>query len=68
MTFGEVLKELLYKNRMSVAELAERVGLTRQTSYLYMNGKSKDPTLTHAKKICDVMGVSLDEMWRMMQG
>ena len=53
------LKECRKKRGLSQTELALRVGLNQTTISQYENG-SRKPKLSMAKKIAEVLGISLD--------
>lgn len=66
MRYGEVLQHYLDAKGMSRSELARRVGCGRSQITEYINGESKEPTLTRAKKIADALDVPLEEMLSML--
>jgi len=60
--YGEVLQYYLEKKGISRSELARRVNCSRSQITEYINGDSKEPTLTRAKKIADALEVPFEEM------
>lgn len=59
MTETMTFKAWLVINKVSQRELADLLGLSQQSVYLKVNGKT-DFTLPQIKKICDKYGVSAD--------
>ena len=49
------LDVMLAKRKMSVTELAERVGITMANISILKNGKAKAVRLSTLEKICDVL-------------
>lgn len=56
------LRQFREKKGMSQAELGNRVGLKQTTISQYENG-SRTPTLAMAKKLSDVLEISLDDFF-----
>lgn len=56
------LKQLRTNKGMSQAELADMVGLKQTTISQYENG-SRKPPLSMAKKLSEVLNVSLDDFF-----
>lgn len=61
MEFGANLRELREKSKMTQAELAEKVGVTRSLIAQYEIG-SKSPTIPVAAKIAQIFGVTIDSI------
>lgn len=61
MTIGESLIKLRKNEKLSQEQLAENLGITRQTLSNYENDITT-PDLETAKKICQVLNISLDEL------
>ena len=59
--FGENLMELRKLHNMSQEELAELIGISRQTLSKYETGESL-PDIEKCKMIADVFGVLLDDL------
>ena len=59
--FGENLIELRKLHNMSQEELAELIGISRQTLSKYETGESL-PDIEKCKMIADVFGVLLDDL------
>lgn len=59
MTFGEKISLLRKKKNLSQAELADKVNVTRDTIGKYERNDII-PTVEKAKKMADILGVSLD--------
>ena len=56
------LRQFREKKGLTQAELGNRVGLKQTTISQYENG-SRTPTLAMAKKLSDVLGISLDDFF-----
>jgi putative transcriptional regulator len=62
--YNEKMKELRTSLGLSQAELAKRVGVSRQTINMIENG-SYNPTIELCIKLCRVLGVTLNDIfWR----
>lgn len=48
-------------NAMPIAEVARRIGVSRETMSGWLNG-SVTPSLSNAVSIADTLGISLDEL------
>lgn len=59
--FADNLVELRKFNNMSQEELAERIGVSRQTLSKYETGESL-PDIEKSKALADVFGVSMDDL------
>ena len=57
---GIRIKEVREEKKMSVAELAEKAGLSRQQIYNLESDRENDPKLSTLLKIAEAMGVTLD--------
>ena len=66
MEYGKVLYYYLNLKGMSAAELAREIGSPRSTVTELLKGRAKEPTLGKAKAIADALGVSLEEMAKMV--
>lgn len=66
MTYGDVLRRMLENRRMSAGELAEMIGVPRQSVYSLINGNAKEPKLSRALAIAKALGVPLQDMIDMM--
>ncbi|WP_294379135.1 helix-turn-helix transcriptional regulator [uncultured Clostridium sp.] len=56
------IKEFISKKGLKVMFVIEKVGLSTSSFYEIMNGKAV-PSLKNARKIADVLNVSLDELF-----
>ena len=61
MSFSENLTELRKLNGFSQEELADRIGVTRQTLSKYETGESL-PDIEKCKQLADVFSVSMDDL------
>ena len=59
MKFGEKISKLKKLKKMSQVELAEKTGISRDAISKYERGDVM-PSVEYAKRIADVLGVSLD--------
>jgi transcriptional regulator with XRE-family HTH domain len=59
MKFGEKITKLKKLKKMSQVELAEKTGISRDAISKYERGDVM-PSIEYAKRIADVLGVSLD--------
>lgn len=61
MNISDKLKMLRAVKGLSLEELAEQVGITRQALHKYEKGIAL-PTLPVAKELAKVFGISIDEL------
>lgn len=61
MSFADNLMSLRKLNNLSQEELAEKIGVSRQTLSKYETGESL-PDIEKCKVLADVFGVSLDDL------
>ena len=67
MTFGEMLDILIARSGITKSELAERVGVSKQSITELTKGRSKEPAFSTAVAMAEVLGVSLSEMVEMLR-
>ena len=64
MELGKQIYELRKKANLSQEQLAEKVGVSRQTINMIENN-DYNPTILLCLKICKILGKTLDELfWR----
>ena len=61
MHIGEKIKMLRTAKGLSLEQLAQEIGVTRQAIYKYEQGVSL-PTILVAKQLAKVFGISIDEL------
>ena len=61
MTFGEKLSQLRRENNYTQEEIAEKVGVSRQTIAKWENNESI-PDMMHGNKLAKIFNVSLDDI------
>ncbi len=66
MEYGKVLQHYLEESGLSQNKLAKLVGCSTSQISEYISGRSREPTLSRAKKIADALGAPLEEMLSMM--
>ncbi len=66
MEFKELLQQYLDKTGMTQAELAAKLGTSRSSIGNLMQGTSKEPSLHKAYAIAKALGISLDEMVKLL--
>lgn len=62
MTIGETIQRLRTKRRLSQEQLAELVGVSRQTINAIEKGEY-NPTIRLCRSICRALGKTLDELF-----
>ena len=62
MDLGNKIANLRKKNNLSQEELADKIGVTRQAYGFYESGMAKPP-LDKAKKLADIFGVSIEDIF-----
>ena len=61
MSFADNLMELRKLNNLSQEEIAEKIGVSRQTLSKYETGESL-PDIERCKMLADLFGVSMDDL------
>ncbi len=61
MSFADNLIQLRKMNNLSQEELAEKIGVTRQTLSKYETGESL-PDIEKCRQLADVFSVSIDDL------
>lgn len=57
------LKELRKAAGITQTELADKVGVKQSTIAMLETGKNKSPRINVTKKICKVLGCTMDELF-----
>ncbi|MBI2409680.1 DUF4065 domain-containing protein [Candidatus Kaiserbacteria bacterium] len=58
--YGSLIKALRLERGLSQSEAAEKIGLSRQ-SYMAVERGARDMTLPEAKRLCSLLGISIEE-------
>ena len=66
MTTAELIRELCKKQNISLAELARRIGQTRQN--LYKKLQRDTLTIDEIKQIADALGVKFEQSFTLPDG
>ena len=66
MEFSELLQRYLDESGMTQADLAAKLGTSRSSIGNLMRGSSREPSLHKAYAIAKALGISLDEMVRLL--
>lgn len=62
MSLNENIKQYRIKNGLTQEQLAQKLGLKQYVIAKYENGSS-NPSLDLAPKICEVLNITLDELY-----
>lgn len=66
MTTSELVKKLCEEQNISIAELARRIGQSKQN--LYKKLQRETLTLTELKEIAEVLGVTFEQSFTLPNG
>lgn len=55
------IREIMLEKGISVNEMSEKLGITRQSFYSIVNG---NPTMSTLAKIAEILGVTVKELFR----
>lgn len=55
------IREIMLEKGISVNEMSEKLGITRQSFYSIVNG---NPTMSTLTKIAEILGVTVKELFR----
>lgn len=64
MTIGKIIKQLRIVHSLSQEDLAEQLGVSRQTISNWENDRTV-PALDYMKKLCEEYQLSLDQLFRL---
>ena len=64
MTIGKIIKQLRSVHSLSQEDLAEQLGVSRQTISNWENDRTV-PALDYMKKLCEEYQLSLDQLFRL---
>lgn len=64
MTIGKIIKQLRSVHSLSQEDLAEQLGVSRQTISNWENDRTM-PALDYMKKLCEEYQLSLDQLFRL---
>ena len=64
---GTVLRRLISENDTNQAEVSRATGIGKQNISLICNGKTQYPTIQTCKKLAEHFGLTLDELWALME-
>lgn len=67
MEYGKALRRILRELNVSQAELARRMDTSTAYVSQLCSGKIKEPSLSKAYEIADVLGVSVDRFVELMR-
>lgn len=67
MEYGKALRSILRELDVSQAELARRMNTSTAYVSQLCSGKIKEPSLSRAYEIADVLGVSVDRFVELMR-
>lgn len=59
-TLGDRIRKARIQYGMSQAELARRIGVSKNTMNLIESGKTPDPAVSRIRAIADILGISMD--------
>lgn len=62
--FGYTLQRLLKEHAIEQKDVARATGLTPSAVSRFINGRQAMPKLSTSKRIADLLGLTLDELWR----
>ena len=63
---GSILKEYRKSNNLSLQDVADKIGVTRQMVFVYESGKTP-LTVTQLIKICDIYGIDYVTVLKQVQ-
>lgn len=64
MNVGLLLKRIAKQKRYTAAEISRISGVSESYLSMLFNGRINDPQLKNFYKICQALGVSVDDVWR----
>lgn len=62
--FGYTLQRLLVERGLEQKDVARVTGLTPSGVSRFINGRQAMPKLSTSRRIADLLGLTLDELWR----
>ena len=61
------MRRLIDEHDTSQAEISRATGINKQNISLMCNGKTQYPSIQNCKKIADYFGMSLDELYALLE-
>ena len=65
--FGKMMRKLIKEHDTSQAEICRATGIKKQNMSVICKGETQYPSLYHCKLIADYFGLTLDELWELME-
>lgn len=66
VALGKILKEYRIQNGLTLQNVADKIGVTRQMVFVYESGKTP-LTVTQLIKICDIYGIDYVTVLKQVQ-
>lgn len=65
--FGKMMRKLIAKHGTTQAEISRATGIKKQNLSVICKGETQYPSIQNCKKIADYFGLTLDELWALLE-
>jgi DNA-binding XRE family transcriptional regulator len=65
--FGRLMRRLIAEHETSQAAICRATGIGKQNMSVLCKGETQYPSIQNCKKIADYFGLTLDELWAMLE-
>lgn len=65
--FGKMMRRLIDERKTSQAEICRATGIKKQNMSVICKGETQYPSIHTCKQIANYFGLSLDELWELME-
>jgi len=65
--FGKVMRRLIAEHDTSQAEVSRATGIKKQNLSVICKGETRYPSIHVCKRLADYFGLTLDELWALVE-
>ena len=65
--FGKMMRKLIAEHDTSQAAICRATGIKKQNLSVICKGETQYPSIQNCKLIADYFGMTLDELWEMLE-
>lgn len=65
--FGKMMRKLIAEHGTTQAEISRVTGIKKQNLSVICKGETQYPSIQNCKKIADYFGMTLDELWALLE-
>lgn len=65
--FGKMMRKLIAQHGTTQADISRATGIKKQNLSVICKGETQYPSIQNCKKIADYFGLTLDELWALLE-